>query len=85
MPHGWLNSPSPLPALPHLAMNLPSGEKTCRRLLPLSTRIRLPFFSHASPAGRDSSPSPLPDLPHERTNLPLPSNTVIVLFHSSET
>src|SRR5229473_3210100 len=85
IPHGWLNSPSPLPALPHLATNFPSGVKTCRRLLPLSTTMTLPFFSTARPAGRRSSPSPLPVVPHFRRNLPLLSNTEIVFVHSSET
>src|SRR3989475_12253176 len=84
IPQGWLNSPSPLPPLPHFAKNFPSPEKTWRRLFPLSTTIRLPFFSHTRPAGRMSSPSPLPVLPHFRTNLPLLSNTEMVLFHSSE-
>src|SRR6476660_1009143 len=83
-PHGWLNSPSPDPALPHVATSLPSGVNTCSRLLPLSTTMTLPFFSTASPAGRCNSPSPLPVLPHLRRNLPLVSNTEMVLVHSSE-
>ena len=83
MPHGLLNSPSPLPALPHLATNLPSGVKTCRRLLPLSTTIRLPFASQTMPAGPFSSPGPLPGLPHLRMNLPFASKTDMVFFHSS--
>src|SRR6516164_3697753 len=52
MPQGWLNSPSPFPGPPHLPTNLPSGVKTCRRLLPLSTTMTLPLFSTARPAGR---------------------------------
>ena len=51
MPHGLLNSPSPLPALPHWATSLPSGVNTWRRLLPLSTTIRLPLASQTMPAG----------------------------------
>ena len=58
--------------------------KTCRRLLPLSTTIRLPFVSQTMPAGRSNSPSPLPVVPHLRMNLPLASNTETVFFHSSE-
>src|SRR2546422_2583881 len=84
-PQGWLNSPSPLPPLPHFARNLPSPVKTWRRLFPLSTTMRLPFFSHTRPAGRRSSPSPLPDFPHFRRNLPALSKTEMLLFHSSET
>src|SRR5260370_12142259 len=83
-PHGWSNSPGPLPGPPHLPTNLPSGAKTCRRLLPLSTTITLPLFSTASPAGRNSSPSPPPVVPHFWMNLPPVSNTEIVLVHSSE-
>src|ERR1700722_5271314 len=84
IPHGWLNSPSPVPPLPHEATSLPSGVNTCSRLLPLSTTMTLPFFSTASPAGRSSSPSPLPVVPHLRLNLPSLSNTEMVLVHSSE-
>src|SRR4051812_23380019 len=84
IPQGWLNSPGPFPALPHLPTNLPSEVKTCRRLLPLSTTIRLPFFSTAKPAGRNNSPSPLPVVPNLVMNLPPVSNTEIVLVHSSE-
>ena len=83
MPHGLLNSPSPLPALPHWATNLPSGVKTWRRLLPLSTTIRLPFASQTMPAGPLNSPGPLPVSPHLRMNLPLASKTETVFFHSS--
>jgi len=32
-PWGHLNSPSPLPSLPHLRRNLPCGSKTCILLL----------------------------------------------------
>src|SRR5215472_15304831 len=51
MPHGLLNSPSPLPLLPYWARNLPSGVNTCRRSLPLSTTIRLPSALQMAPAG----------------------------------
>src|SRR5260370_22291376 len=84
MPRGWLNPPGPLPGPPHLPTSLPSGVKTCRRLLPLSTTITLPLFSTASPAGRNSSPSPLPVLPHFWMNLPPVSKTEIAFVHSSE-
>src|SRR6516225_9817747 len=75
MPHGLLNSPSPLPFLPHWVRALPSVVKTCRRSLPLSTTITLPPASQMIPAGFFNSPRPLPGVPHLRMNLPAASKT----------
>src|SRR6516225_8987332 len=85
MPHGLLNSPSPLPFLPHWVRALPSGVKTCRRSLPLSTTITLPPASQMIPAGFFNSPGPLPGVPHLRMNLPAASKTETVFVHSSVT
>src|SRR6516165_5049044 len=78
-------SPSPLPFLPHWVRALPSGVKTCRRSLPLSTTITLPPASQMIPAGFFNSPGPLPGVPHLRMNLPAASKTETVFVHSSVT
>src|SRR5262249_35797238 len=65
MPHGLLNSPSPLPLLPHWVRALPAGVKTCRRSLPLSTTITLPPASQVVPAGFFHSPRRLSPLANE--------------------
>src|SRR5262249_49894297 len=84
MPHGLLNSPSPLPLLPHWVRALPSGVKTCRRSLPLSTTITLPPASQMIPAGFFNSPGPLPGVPHLRMNLPRHVHVVVLVPRDAE-
>ena len=59
-----LNSPSPVPYLPHFVMKLPSLSNFCIRLLPLSVTYTYPKEESTEiPQAWSNCPSPVPYLP----------------------
>src|SRR5579862_1917677 len=78
MPAGLLNCPSPLPALPHVVMSVPTSSNFCTRLLPRSVTYTWPAPSVVTQPGPWNWPSSLPCVPHSSTNVPQASVVVVV-------
>src|SRR5579862_8988898 len=70
MPAGLLNCPSPLPALPHVVMSVPTSSNFWTRLLPRSVTYTWPAPSVATQPGCWNWPAPAPRLPHIVTKVP---------------
>jgi len=80
---GWLNSQD-LAGAAVITDDLPSREKTCRRLLPLFDDDDVAFFSTAMPAGRSNHRLRCRSAPHSWIEIPAAVEHRDRIVHSSE-